>query len=194
MEQSSRIKTVILLIILIAVAVAGLFWLTLRRIDPSWLISLPDLYAQKYSADLSEVETLRVDDVYNDILLQPAKDSQLHIEYLESSYERYLFAVSDESLICRFIPGEYYLQYGLPLRSGDSQLVIYLPATYQGSLDLATLSGDINVTLPGHAADYTLQAATKSGTVSLAAGCGDGEQLVRLSSGSGDITVSFSED
>lgn len=189
MEQSSRVKTIVLLIILLAVAVAGLFWLTLRRVDSSWLITLPDLVAREYHADLSGVELLQVEDLYNDIVLQPARDSRLRIEYLENNYEQYAFAADQQSISCRFIPGDHYLKYGLPMRSGDSRLLICLPRDYRGGLALSTTSGDITVTLPGRAADYKVLAESAGGTISLPEGCDAGGQTVTLTSSAGDITV-----
>lgn len=191
MEQSSRAKTIVLLIILIAVIVAGIFWLTLRRVDPSWLITLPDLYAKEYSADMSRVEMLRVNDIYNDIVLMPSRDEQCHIEYLENSYEHYLFVTDQRSISCDFIPGDHYLKYGLPMRSDDCRLVILLPAAYGGDLDLTTASGDITLTLPGRATDYTVQAESQSGAVSLPPDCDAGSRMVTLTSVSGDISVVF---
>ncbi|NLF79692.1 MAG: DUF4097 domain-containing protein [Clostridia bacterium] len=189
MEQSSRVKTIVFLIALIAVAAVGLFWLTLRRVDSSWLITLPDLISREYRADMSGVELLSVEDIYNDIVLLPARDNQLRIEYLENNFEHYALSADGQSIGCRFIPGDHYFKYGLPMRSGDSRLVIYLPREYRGGLALGTTSGDISVTLPGCAADYTLLIDSASGMLSLPEGCDSGSRIVTLTSSSGNISV-----
>ena len=148
-------------------------------------------YTKKEMVITDSFKNVVVDEVSSNVVFKPSQDGQVRIEYFDSDRHTHQIEVSGDTLKIFYkdnniLPWWMQIDFGNWWNSSEVEIVttVYLPAGDYGSLDIDTVSGDVNIP-----SDFSFNSAsfnTVSGDVSALCKLSG---AVKASTTSGNVTA-----
>lgn len=202
--------TKILLIIATSCLVCGIALtgaaFALVDFDVQRLSTMSSLTQKSYQAEKSDYQEIVFEGLTENISVVESSSSVVEIEYYENESQSYEIVEKGDSLEIteQYETVSRFFNFNFNIKSRERALIIKIPASFEGSLRLSTMSGDMAVQDIAQAKDLDINAqnsrillenATFTGDIKVSIGSGDVNAHVisarkfEVDSASGDITM-----
>lgn len=132
-----------LLVIGLAICICAIFALDF---DFSQMKTYSDYQSKEYITENADYHQINVDDVANDVQIIKSDDDQIHVYYFESINEAYDIDDVNGILTVSYDADDIpFFHWNFSFSDRDTDLIISIPESYIGSLQVETVSGDIEI-------------------------------------------------
>jgi DUF4097 and DUF4098 domain-containing protein YvlB len=142
-------RVVISLIVAVALLFSGILicivGLAITAFNPSNLETDVRSEQKVYTADVAGLTDLAATSSNHTIQVTPATGDQIRITYSENTREHYTFTNENGKLTMTYVQEKGIFWFGFFPSFSDGGVVIELPASYSGSLNLKTSNASINL-------------------------------------------------